>query len=71
MCYPVRCRRCGKTTWAGCGQHAENVMESMPPNQRCVCRNAAVGSRLSSCAATNPAAAYRILLRDAWGVWGV
>jgi hypothetical protein len=39
MCYPVRCPGCGKTTWAGCGQHADRVMKSVPIGQRCTCRN--------------------------------
>ncbi len=25
MCSPVRCNICGKTTWAGCGQHVDQV----------------------------------------------
>ena len=37
MCYPVRCARCGKTTWAGCGQHAVAIMQSVPVGQRCAC----------------------------------
>jgi len=37
MCYPVRCRSCGKITWAGCGQHADAVMRSVPVGQRCTC----------------------------------
>jgi hypothetical protein len=39
MCYPVRCVHCGKTTWAGCGRHANNVMKAVPVSQRCTCRN--------------------------------
>lgn len=35
MCRPVTCRRCGKTTWAGCGQHVDEVMRAVPPDQRC------------------------------------
>ena len=23
MCRAVACKKCGKTTWAGCGQHAD------------------------------------------------
>lgn len=40
MCHPVRCRRCGKTTWAGCGGHADIVMKSVPADQRCTCNSA-------------------------------
>lgn len=37
MCYPVKCPRCAKTTWDGCGQHAVEVMRSVPAVQRCSC----------------------------------
>ncbi|MDO5052091.1 MAG: hypothetical protein Q4E05_04260 [Pseudoclavibacter sp.] len=35
MCRAVRCRRCGKTTWAGCGRHVEQLMRGVPAAQRC------------------------------------
>lgn len=35
MCSAVTCRECGKTTWAGCGQHVDDVMRNVPPAQRC------------------------------------
>lgn len=35
MCRTVRCRTCGKTTWAGCGQHVAQVMRSVPAANRC------------------------------------
>lgn len=37
MCYPVRCATCGKTGWAGCGQHVDNVMAGVSTAQRCTC----------------------------------
>lgn len=37
MCYPVQCPACGKTGWAGCGQHVDDVMRDVPPAQRCSC----------------------------------
>ncbi len=37
MCYPVTCRRCGKTTWDGCGQHVADVRHSVPAGQWCTC----------------------------------
>lgn len=37
MCYQVQCPRCHKTTWDGCGQHAEQVMASVPTEQKCTC----------------------------------
>ena len=35
MCSPVKCRQCGKTTWAGCGNHVEAVKRSVPAGQWC------------------------------------
>lgn len=35
MCRPVTCRVCGKTTWAGCGQHIAAVKATVPPDQWC------------------------------------
>ena len=35
MCRPVTCRVCGKTTWAGCGQHIAQVKASVPKGQWC------------------------------------
>ena len=35
MCRAVTCRVCGKTTWAGCGQHVGYVKASVPGGQWC------------------------------------
>ena len=35
MCRATTCRTCGKTTWAGCGQHVYQVMRTVPAAQRC------------------------------------
>ena len=35
MCHAVTCRTCGKTSWAGCGQHVDQVMRGVPVSQRC------------------------------------
>lgn len=37
MCRRVDCRRCGKPTYAGCGQHVEQVLAGVPKSQRCDC----------------------------------
>jgi len=37
MCYQVRCPKCGKTGWGGCGEHVDTVMASVPAAQRCTC----------------------------------
>jgi len=31
----VKCQVCGKTTWAGCGQHIAQVKASVPKDQWC------------------------------------
>jgi len=35
MCRAVRCKTCGKTTWAGCGQHVQQVMAGIARDARC------------------------------------
>ena len=35
MCRATRCRTCGKTTWAGCGRHVDQVMAGVPRADRC------------------------------------
>jgi hypothetical protein len=38
MCQRVQCRSCGKPTYAGCGNHIEQVLGNVPPAERCRCR---------------------------------
>jgi hypothetical protein len=35
MCRPVTCTVCGKTTWAGCGDHIAQVKAIVPADQWC------------------------------------
>ena len=35
MCRPATCKSCGKTTWAGCGQHVAQVKASVPAGSWC------------------------------------
>ena len=35
MCRAVTCKTCGKTTWAGCGNHVAQVKRSVPASQWC------------------------------------
>lgn len=35
MCRAVTCKQCGKTTWAGCGEHVDQVMQGVSPADRC------------------------------------
>ncbi len=44
MCYPTTCRTCGKTTWAGCGQHVASVRSGVPAAQWCTCDRTATPS---------------------------
>ena len=45
MCQAVTCRKCGKTTWAGCGNHVDQVMRNVPVSNRCACdQTTAVGA---------------------------
>ena len=35
MCRAVTCKTCGKTTWAGCGQHIADVRSAVPAERWC------------------------------------
>jgi len=37
MCYPTPCPTCGRTTWAGCGEHVDQVRAHVPDAQWCTC----------------------------------
>ena len=37
MCRQVACSKCEKASWAGCGQHVNQVLAGVPKNQRCRC----------------------------------
>lgn len=41
MCRRVTCPDCGRPTFAGCGQHIEQVLGDVPPAERCRCRDEA------------------------------
>lgn len=38
MCSPVICRKCGKWTWSGCGEHIEQALAGIKPDQLCQCK---------------------------------
>jgi hypothetical protein len=40
MCRRVTCSRCGKATYAGCGNHVEQVLGNVPAAERCSCEPA-------------------------------
>ena len=60
MCRAITCRTCGKTTWAGCGQHASQVLAAVPASQRCA-------GHASDPAASKPAASGGGRLRKLFG----
>ncbi|MHB1855644.1 MAG: hypothetical protein ACYCS2_11385 [Acidimicrobiales bacterium] len=31
----MRCKKCSKTTWAGCGRHVDQVLAGVPKADRC------------------------------------
>jgi hypothetical protein len=35
MCSQTTCRKCGKPTWSGCGNHVEIALKGVPKSQRC------------------------------------
>lgn len=35
MCRKTTCRKCGKASWTGCGQHVAQVMKGIPKAQQC------------------------------------
>jgi len=35
MCRPIECEVCGKTTWAGCGEHIDAVKANVAPEDWC------------------------------------
>jgi hypothetical protein len=35
VCRAVTCKTCGRTTWAGCGQHVDQVMAGVPRRDQC------------------------------------
>jgi hypothetical protein len=38
MCSPAVCGQCRKVTYSGCGQHVNQVLANVPPENRCTCR---------------------------------
>ena len=37
MCRPATCGSCGKSTYAGCGQHVDEALRGVPSQDRCKC----------------------------------
>jgi hypothetical protein len=56
MCRAITCKQCGKTTWAGCGQHVDAVKRSVPAGRWC-------GGHATSAALHSPGLLSRLLGR--------
>ncbi|TIB36629.1 hypothetical protein E3P86_02426 [Wallemia ichthyophaga] len=39
QCFQVECANCNKQTWSGCGLHKNAVLEKIPKEDRCSCKN--------------------------------
>ena len=37
MCQAVKCVKCSKMGWRGCGMHVEQVLANVAKDERCVC----------------------------------
>ncbi len=35
MCHKTTCRKCGKPTWSGCGNHIEIALKGVKKANRC------------------------------------
>jgi len=48
MCRRITCKKCGKPTYAGCGQHVEQVLAGIPKSQRCTRQHGTDGTERRS-----------------------
>lgn len=61
MCRAVTCSVCGKTTWAGCGQHVQEVRRTVPASSWC--RNQHTQSEIAEAKASRPGFFARLFNR--------
>ncbi|KAI8846333.1 hypothetical protein BC829DRAFT_375934 [Chytridium lagenaria] len=47
MCYQVKCGKCEKVSWGGCGLHVDSVMKDVPKEKQCQCPRENSGSGCS------------------------
>lgn len=38
MCRKIKCPKCSKWTWAGCGKHIKQALIGIPASQICKCK---------------------------------
>ena len=48
MCSSTTCKKCGKATWKGCGNHIEQALAGVPKDKRCTCRERASSEPVKS-----------------------
>lgn len=65
MCSKATCRKCGKTTWAGCGMHVKQVMRGVPADKQCTCGSSSrtTGGQAAASVARPTGGRLRALLR--------
>lgn len=39
MCSKVKCPKCQKFTWSGCGRHVQEALKGVKNDDRCQCAN--------------------------------
>ncbi|PIN02208.1 hypothetical protein CDL12_25280 [Handroanthus impetiginosus] len=39
MCYRVECKKCGKYSWGGCGNHLATLYASFEKGKHCMCKS--------------------------------
>ena len=59
MCHAVRCRECGKVTWAGCGDHVDQALAGFAPDDLCECADGAPADSRAGGPASSAAEAGR------------
>ena len=47
MCHAVRCRDCGKVTWAGCGDHVDQALAGFAADDLCQCADGSPAGQLN------------------------
>ena len=67
MCSRVKCPRCGKPTWSGCGAHVEQVLGNVPVKDRCDCAQRKASAAAGAGAGDGKAAAPRSFWRRLTG----
>ncbi len=54
MCHRVKCSKCGKPTWSGCGMHVEDALRGVPKAERCRCGEKSANAPAGAASASQP-----------------